>query len=52
MATTMSADDYQPWVVLHLPHDSTDVPAGMRSQFLLNDKELEQELIRMTDHHT
>jgi N-formylglutamate amidohydrolase len=52
MATTMSADDYPPWVVLHLPHDSTDVPAGVRSQFLLNDKELEQELLRMTDHYT
>ncbi len=47
-----SNDTYPPWVVLHLPHDATDIPEGIRSQFLLDDESLEQELLRMTDRHT
>jgi N-formylglutamate amidohydrolase len=43
---------YPPWVVLHVPHDSTAVPANVRSQFLLDDAELGRELDRMTDHLT
>ena len=43
---------YPPWVVLHVPHDSTTVPADLRSQFLLDDAELRRELDRMTDHRT
>lgn len=43
---------YPPWVVLHVPHDSTTVPAEVRSQFLLDDTELGRELDRMTDHRT
>ena len=31
---------YPPWVVLHVPHDSTAVPADVRPQFLLDDAEL------------
>jgi len=43
---------YPPWVVLHVPHDSTAVPADVREQFLLDDVEMGRELVRMTDHHT
>jgi N-formylglutamate deformylase len=48
----MSAEDYPPWVVLHLPHDSTLIPDSVRDQFLLDDAELMRELDRMTDHMT
>jgi len=41
-----------PWVVLHVPHDSTDIPAAVRSQFVLPDDELAHEVIAMTDRHT
>jgi N-formylglutamate deformylase len=37
-------------VVLHVPHASTVVPAGVRDQFVLGDAELERELLLMTDH--
>lgn len=43
---------YPPWVVLHVPHDSTEIPTAVRSQFLLDDVELERELVSITDHHT
>jgi N-formylglutamate deformylase len=43
---------YPDWVVLHLPHDAPDIPAGMRDQFLLDDGELGREVLRMTDHRT
>ncbi len=48
----MTSDVYPPWIVLHVPHDSTTVPADVRSQFLLDDAELGRELDRMTDHLT
>ena len=41
-----------PWLVLHLPHDSTEVPSAVRSQFVLSDADVARELDRMTDHHT
>jgi N-formylglutamate deformylase len=43
---------YPQWVVLHVPHDSTDMPSSVRGQFLLNNIELATELDSMTDHHT
>ena len=43
---------YPPWVVLHIPHDSTDIPADVRSQLLLSDAALTLELQHMTDHFT
>jgi hypothetical protein len=43
---------YPSWVVLHVPHDSTVVPADVRAQFLLAEAELSCELTRMTDHQT
>jgi N-formylglutamate amidohydrolase len=44
--------DLPPWVVLHVPHDSTFVPDAVRDQFVLSDAELQLELLRMTDHLT
>lgn len=43
---------YPPWVVLHIPHDSTLIPDQVRPQFLLSDQEFALELKRMTDHFT
>jgi N-formylglutamate deformylase len=40
------------WYVFHVPHDSQFVPKGIRNQFVLSDTELQDELLRMTDHHT
>lgn len=48
----MSRPGFPPWVVLHIPHDSTIVPDQVRPQFLLSDEELTLELGRMTDHFT
>ncbi len=39
-------------LILHLPHDSMDIPAQVRGQFVLSDGDLHEELIRMTDAHT
>ncbi len=43
---------YPPWVILHIPHDSSVIPSEVRSQFLLSDAELKLELQHMTDHFT
>lgn len=48
----MNPARYPPWVVLHIPHDSTVVPAHARQQLLLTDSALTLELQRMTDHFT
>ena len=39
-------------LLVHLPHDSTDIPARYRDQFVLSDAELAMELLAMTDAHT
>jgi len=49
---TRTVSFYPGWVVLHLPHDATDIPAEVRDQFLLDDRELGREVLRMTDHRT
>ncbi|MCU0235356.1 MAG: N-formylglutamate amidohydrolase [Thermoanaerobaculales bacterium] len=41
-----------PWVVIHLPHASREIPADLRQTFLVDDAALERELDRMTDHYT
>lgn len=52
-STSRSAPDSLPdWVVLHVPHDSTEIPEWTRPQFALDDAELARELARLTDHHT
>lgn len=43
---------YPPWVVLHIPHDSVNVPPEVRNQFLIDDDQLANELRLMTDHMT
>lgn len=48
----MGRSDFPPWVILHIPHDSSVIPSDVRPQFLISDAELELELQRMTDHFT
>lgn len=48
----MSLPTLPEYVLLHVPHDSTLIPAEVRSQFLLTDAEIAYELARMTDHAT
>ena len=40
-----------PGLLLHDPHSSTVIPAGVRDQFVLGDAELELELRLMTDRY-
>ncbi|HEU4752362.1 MAG TPA: N-formylglutamate amidohydrolase, partial [Armatimonadota bacterium] len=39
-------------VVLHVPHASVEIPADVRQTLTISDKELERELLRMTDRYT
>jgi N-formylglutamate amidohydrolase len=39
-------------IVMHIPHNATWIPPEARAELLLDDAELEQEQIRMTDHGT
>jgi N-formylglutamate amidohydrolase len=41
-----------PWVVVHVPHASREIPADLRTTLLVDDAALERELDRMTDHYT
>jgi N-formylglutamate amidohydrolase len=41
-----------PWALFHIPHDSTFIPDDVRNQFALSEKDLEEEILLMTDHHT
>jgi len=41
-----------PFVLLHVPHNSSAIPASIREQILLDDAALEIELLKMTDHLT
>lgn len=40
------------WAIVHVPHNSTEIPEAVRDQFILSDLELQNELLKMTDHHT
>jgi N-formylglutamate amidohydrolase len=44
------SDQCPPWVIFHVPHDSTLVPSEVKRQS--TDGELDEELIKMTDHLT
>ncbi len=41
-----------PVSVIHIPHASTVVPVAVRSSIALSEKELQHELLTMTDHFT
>lgn len=40
------------WIVFHVPHDATEIPREVRDQFVLTDEQLQDEVLKMTDHHT
>ena len=41
------SDRFPPWVILHVPHDSTLVPSEVRKQITLADDDLAQKLIKL-----
>lgn len=43
---------YDLGVVLHIPHASREIPADVRDSLVLGDRELEREIVRMTDAYT
>lgn len=43
---------YPQWLALHVPHSATHIPREVRKQFCLTGPDLEDELLKMTDHHT
>ena len=49
---TQMSDQFPPWVIFHVPHDSTFVPSEVRCHITLTDGELDEELTKMTDHLT
>jgi N-formylglutamate amidohydrolase len=42
-------DKVPPWVIFHVPHDSTFIPEEVRDQFVLDDKALDDEILKMSD---
>ena len=38
-------------VIVHVPHSGTHIPAEVRSQFVLDDETLRQEIVQLTDWH-
>ncbi len=42
----------KPVAVLHIPHSSREIPADIRRSLVLSDRELESELLRLTDSYT
>ena len=39
-------------IILHIPHNSTDIPEQYRPTIVLSDEDLKREIIEMTDMHT
>lgn len=48
----MTEDHKPPAIVLHIPHASMEIPGEVRKSFVIDGAQLEQELLRMTDHFT
>lgn len=48
----MCSLNFPSWVIFHIPHDSFFIPPDVRSQFVLNDQELQTEFLKMTDYWT
>jgi N-formylglutamate amidohydrolase len=40
------------WLIFHVPHDSKVIPETVRAQFALDESDLANELLKMTDHLT
>lgn len=36
-------------IIRHIPHASSDIPSWLRNQFVLDDKQLQEELLKITD---
>ena len=49
---TPQREDIYKSLLLHIPHSSSKIPNDLREQFLLDEKELEEELLKMTDWYT
>jgi hypothetical protein len=45
----MRNEQKTPWGIVHVPHASRTVPAGLRPVFLLEEGELEDELDRLQE---
>lgn len=45
-------EPFPPWLIFHVPHDSTFIPPEVREKIFLSDEELAAELISITDHRT
>lgn len=41
-----------PWWIFHCPHDSVTISEDIHEQFVLSKEALDEEILRMTDHHT
>jgi len=52
MSSTSARAPSGPHAVVHIPHASTVIPEDVRATFVLSDKALERELLRLTDRHT
>lgn len=39
-------------IVFHIPHASTDIPFDLKNNFALSAPDLDNEILRMTDHYT
>jgi len=39
-------------LLVHIPHSSTYIPLKIKGRFLLNNKDLQKELLKMTDRYT
>ena len=37
------------WIIFHVPHDSTFIPEEVRDQFILDDKALDEEILKISD---
>ena len=51
-ASTESSRNLPEWVIIHVPHDSTHIPADVLSQFAISAADLQLEVTKMTDHST
>ncbi len=41
-----------PFTIIHIPHNSTEIPADLLPEYLIPKEKLNFELLNMTDHYT